>query len=360
MGDTKLTAEELELVGVMMQEKEQERSKSRFHNFGASGKTTYTYVRPIRSKKTELPLFAKAWVHRFIKSKNVSKSLFPNATVWDVVCSGPGENVCPACRGVMMVSDYADYLESKGKKARADELRQICKSTKAKELRHWVGINYDPETTEITGIEPYQMSEYFFKDTMLKLLLEKKYTLAQWIKKNPSLKKMKVVEREAHYLENCPQKRPMPDHPKGGWKICIEKSGKGISTTYACSYEEDVPLAKGSDEVKELKDAAQEGTIPNLDEMLAPMDKDTMSKCLGSVNKLLVGKNMETEPEDEDGPVDGFEEAEEETADADDDIDGIVVDDDEETTEDDDEETTEDDNEEPQEAADDDAWDVDF
>jgi hypothetical protein len=355
MGDRKLTAEELELVGVMMQEKEQERSKSKFHNWGASGKTTYSYVRPVRSKKSSLPLFAKAWVHRFIKSKNVSRSLFPHATVWDVVCSGPGENVCPACKGVMLVQDYADYLESKGKKTRADELRQICKSTKAKELRHWVGINYDPETTEITGIEPYQMSEYFFKDTFLKLLLEKKYTLAQWIKKHPSLKKMKLIEREAHYLENCPPARQMPDHPKEGWKVCIEKSGKGINTSYKCSYEEDVPLAPKSDEMKELKEAAQAGTIPSLDVMLEPMDKETMTKALGSINKLLVGKHMETEPEDEDGPVDGFEEGSDDTesefGEASEADDSDVVVDSDDTSEDG----------EPEEApATDDAWDVDF
>lgn len=347
--DRKLNAEELELVGLLLEQKAREADRTRYHDWGDRGKTTHTYCRPIRRKGDEKPLFRKEWVHRFIKSKIISMSLFPDAKKWEYICPGPG---CPICAAITQLREYADQLDEKNRVKRAGELRQLCQSGKTKELRHWVGITYDSEGS-IKAIEPYRLSNWYFEKSLLDLLTEKKYTLAQWIKKHPELKKKKDPEREAHWIEHCPPDREFPDNPKSGWKFFMSKSGAGLQTKYKAKFEENVPLTKDSAEVKALKEAITGGDYPNLDAMLKVLPEKEMAKSVGALNNLLMPKlAIKEEEELNDGPEDEL--SEEDLVDDDDDEatnDDDSDDDDDETTNDNDDDDDDNDSEEEEEEA---------
>lgn len=361
-----LTPEELELIDLALAEKAREIGRAKYHDFGPSGKTTHTYVRPIRRKGDKKALFRLEWVHRFIKSKARNLSIFPESKDWDVMCTGPGENMCYVCWAVQKIYEYAQKLEEKGRTKRSKELMRVAKSAKAKQMRHWVGITYD-KTGEVKGIEPYRYSEWFFKQDLNKILIEKKFTISQWIRKHPDLKKMTDAKQEEHYLRNCPPKRALPDDPKGGWKIFISKSGAGTDTEYEAKYEEDAPLSKGSEEVGAIKEAVNAGTYPDLDAMLAKMSYDEMKAALGAMNKDLVGGHIpsddsEDEEEVDEGPEDELDEEpegdeeeseEEEEDEEEDDEDDADEEDEGEDEEEDDGEDADEDEEEDEESDDD-------
>lgn len=343
--DRKLNTEELELVGLLLEQKSREMDRAKYHDWGAKGKTTHTYCRPIRRKGDEKPLFRKAWVHRFIKSKSISMSLFPDAKKWEYICPGPG---CPICTAIGLLREYADRLEEKNRVKRANELRQFCQSGKAKEIRHWVGITYTDDGT-IDCIEAYRLLNWYFEKSLLGLLTDKKYTLSQWCKKNPGLKKKKAAERESHWLEHCPPMRDFPDNATTGWKFFVSKSGAGLETKYKAKFEEAIPLSKGSAEVRALMTAVKGGDYPDLDIMLKELSISDMEKSVGALNKLLIPKNaLKTEEDDEDlddAPEEELDENDDISDDADeDDNDETLDEDDDEGSDDSDNDTDDDDN----------------
>lgn len=301
----KMSTQQRKLVALMMNKKQNERRRSKWHDYGARSKTTYNYFRPIKRGSDEGDCFRDAFVHRFIRGKVASTSLFPRSKEYDVICLG-GENACPVCAGVELVNTLADYLESKGQDKRAAELRRIAKSAKAKQMTHWVAVTYD-EDGEPKNVEKYRLSSWFFEQDFLELLTEKSTTLSQWIKKNPKLKRMAKVDQEAHYLENCPPMRGDPDDAKAGWKFCVIKSGDGLETKYKAKFEEDCPFSgEGADKeaVKLVKTAIKDGSYPSLDDELKTMSKKDMIAALGPPNKNLTGKKVIEEEDSDDGPDD--------------------------------------------------------
>jgi len=340
-GDYTLTKEEEEFLDASKssgQGKKMDYVKAVRHAWGRDGESTSHLVYIACIPKDNSGSFNGLYIpppkiqkiHSFIGPMKGSKTggLFPHTRQYSIQCTG--DDKCLVCKRLKPWWDKFNEAKADGNEELANKISKNALAAKARKVVGFIGVALYKKKEE-TGfervLEMFQISDFFWQKSFANFMQERATPFAEYCEEHADEPEFAGLSEDAikeKWLKECPAKYPLFWHPRKGFVVNVQKSGKGINQNWAVTKDKDFPILpfkipeELSDE-KKLKmekllkqakanhafllECQKNNLIPDLNYFYGPITVEDQYRVLG-VDK-------EEAPGDDDGEVVDSENSEE-------------------------------------------------